>query len=65
MKEILAGLKEAMTTIDQELHDTFFTVGMGDQRRAIGVLWKAKQNIWWAQMQILDAFRGATPEPEI
>ena len=63
MKEILAGLKEAMTTIDQELHDAYFSVGMGDQRRAIGLFWKAKQNIWFAQMQVLDAFRGEIPDP--
>lgn len=59
---MLDRLREAMGLIDQQLHDTFFTEGQGDQRRVIGKLWKAKQNIWWAQMQILDAFRGHVPE---
>ena len=63
MREILDRLKEAMAALDQELHDTYFSVGMGDQRRAIGLFWKAKQNVWFAQMQVLDAFQGEIPDP--
>ena len=65
MQAILGPLKEAQEAIDQQLHDTFFSQGPAGQKRAIGVFWKAKQNIWWAQMQVLDAFQGHIPEPEI
>lgn len=65
MQKILERLKEAQTALDSQLYESFFTVGQGDQRRFIGQLWKAKQNIWWAQMQTLDAFQGHIPEPEI
>ncbi|MBA7474262.1 hypothetical protein ES707_09610 [subsurface metagenome] len=65
MREVLDRLREAAALVDQQLHDTFFSKGPCGQKRAITVLWKAKQNIWWAQMQVLDAFAGHVPEPEI
>ena len=65
MQEILDSLKEAQKSIDQQLYDTFFSKGPAGQSRAIRVFWKAKQNIWFAQMHVLDAFQGAIPESEI
>lgn len=65
MREVLDRLREAETALNKQLHDTYFSKNATDRTRALGLFWKAKEDIWFAQMHVLDAFRGHVPDPEI
>jgi len=65
MREALDRLREAETALDRRLHETYFSKDLTGRTRALGLFWKAKEDIWFAQMHVLDAFAGHVPEPEI
>jgi len=65
VREALDRLQEATTALDNQLHDVYFTRDMADRMRALGLLWKAKKNLWYARMHMVDAFAGQqTPVPK-
>ena len=64
MREILDRLREAVTALDIQLNELYYAKPVADQVRAINLLWKAKQSLWWTQMHVLNAAAGE-PAPTI
>ncbi len=61
MREILDRLREAETALDKQLMELFYMKHTEDLRMVIQRVWKAKQNIWTAQMYMLQAAAGPKP----
>ena len=64
MREILDRLREAVTALDIQLNELYYAKPAAEQVRAINLLWKAKQSLWYTQMHVLHAAAGE-PEPTI
>ncbi len=65
MREVLDRLQETMTALDNQLHDLYFTPDTAARFRALELLWKAKRDLWYARMHMVDAFAGhQTPVPK-
>ncbi len=62
MREVLDRLREAETALDRELMELFYREDSATRTKAINRLWKAKQNIWHAQMHTLNAAISSDPE---
>ena len=58
MREILDRLREAETALDIQLNELYYARPVADQIRAINLLWKAKQALWYTQMHVLNAATG-------
>lgn len=64
MREALDQLQEATTALDRFLNDLYYAEHTADRMRAIELTWKAKKDLWYARMHLVDAFAGAqTPVP--
>lgn len=59
MREILDRLREATTALDNELNELYYARPIAEQVRAINLIWKAKQSLWWTQMHVLNAAASA------
>jgi len=59
VREILDRLREAMTALDTQLNELYYARPVAEQIRAINLLWKAKQALWYTQMHVLNAAAGA------
>ncbi len=55
MREVLDRLREATTAIDHELIEVYYAEHTPGRAKALGLLLTAKQNVWLAQMQALEA----------
>lgn len=64
MREVLDRLREAMTALDHELMELFHSEDSITRENAINLLWKAKQDIWLAQMHTLNAAASSEPETD-
>ena len=61
MREVLDRLREAESALDTQLSTIYHSKETAHRRRAIELLWKAKKDLWWATMQVFDAFAGVQP----
>lgn len=61
MREVIDRLREAETALDRQLSDLYFTEHSAARTRALTLLLAAKANVWFAQMQALDAHAGSSP----
>jgi len=59
VREVLDRLREAVTALDRQLSELYFIKRSGDRTQAMRLLWKAKQDLWYAQMHILNAAAGS------
>jgi len=58
VREILDRLREAETALDSQLNELYYAKPATDQVRAINLLWKAKQSLWYTQKHVLNAATG-------
>ncbi len=65
MREVLDRLRETETALDNRLAEIYYMKHTADRLRAIELLWRAKQDLWYAHMHAFDAFAGKqTPVPK-
>ena len=64
MREVLDRLREAETALDNFLNDLYYSQHTADRLRAIELCWKAKKDLWYTRMHLVNAFAGVqTPVP--
>ena len=61
MREVLDRLREAETALDSRMHELYYMQHTADRTRALSLLWKAKQSLWYTTMHAFDAFAGVQP----
>jgi len=64
VREVLDRLREAESALSAQLNELYYTEDTDDRAQAIDLLWMAKQHVWYASMNVLNAAAGhQTPVP--